>query len=278
MYKKNKQIVQNPRNVYETNFILCLLLKYNFILPIQINLEKNKISLDKIFLCIQCIIIFFIIFDVVSYLYTFGLGLNDNLVNIIECIQNMFLIISIVILPSLGFFIITKLELFFNKILVFDKYFNEAECILLHKLTNRRHIYIFVLFFISQIHLMIFNLITLDYFIFYDVCFTYFTICFPVHNIFMVSYSHVNLVFLINERLQLLINKIEIKCQKNKCYFEKCSELLEELNIINALCDIMNEFNSNFGIIISNTIIAGFIAAIYFAYIIFNYFYYYPII
>lgn len=276
MLKQIKKITQNPENIYETNFVLCILLKYLFIFPIKINLKNHKINLNRTFLIIQLLTIIFIISNIFLNLYTDGLGLIFNKVNIIGLFQYITIIISTVILSISCFSVVTKLDIFFYKIFIFDKYFNKAEVTSLNKIINHRNIYIFIFILLSQTYLTIFECVYGDNITFYHMYYSYVTIIFPVHNIFLVTYSQVNFVYMINQRLQLISDRIKIKYEVYKLYsldnnlidtkFDKV-----ELQMISILCDIIDEFNYGFGTVIYTAIISGFITVVYFTYVVFSY-------
>lgn len=262
------QFLLNPKDVYASNYLLFLIMRYFYIYPVKISFDddsKYKLTFDRQRLKIPCLIMLFVTIGVLIQSQEISsLKGEFNALNIYASIQCVAIFFSTCLSYIFGFFAVKKFENFFNDILILDQCFNDSECCALWKTPKFINIPVFILVLTSYIY-SIYSIFFLEKSLSFSVCFAYFYTVVSLNNIFLTIYCHICIAFLLKQRFHLVIRNLKnllliltFESQINLNTSEYSSIMVKQiftnLEMISNICDIVEKINHDFGVIISSSI------------------------
>lgn len=241
--KNRLKLLKNPKNIYESNYLLLIMLKHLFVFPLDVycNYNKNKYSLNfnKRGIILPTIIIIYTVYNSINYIKIIY-DLNFDIHFLYSFIQIFVNILLICVLYSINFLLVSNLRLYLNKIWTFDQFFSKAELIQFHKNLGVCHYSAFtivLLVFISTVF-------RIQKFSLYMIC-EYLIAEIPFINMFFVIYCHFICTLILKQRFKLISNKLHIY-NDNKLNLIN-SDILSNLKLSSDLCDVIEDVNRNFG-------------------------------
>lgn len=261
--KNRLKMIKQPQNIYESNYLLFIMLKYFFVFPLNVSFRDNRH------------ILFFdkkrIIFPITIIILT-TCGITDAFISILTLqsfkIYHLYAIFqdftganSIYVIYLSGFTVPQKLASYFSRIRSFEYLFPRNKDALTYKKMQTYHllvaatilVYIFI-FFHAKMFWYITPTLKLLMLLIQPI---------PFFNIVLVIYCHLSLVLIIKQRISLLKQNIKQYCKMYNSradnFLQTGNKILDSLKVMVDLFDVMEDINSNFGILLSSALTSAFI-------------------
>lgn len=268
--KNRLKIITDPKDIYESNYLLFLVLKSFFYLPLSITFQQNsRITLQTdyknclVSLSIIIYILWKIVEDIANYSYRNDVNPLYNVIFIASAMQVFSIISSILVCYILAF---TRTKNFFKIICalkILDDKINDGKIAELIQKLGSAHKIIFVLFFVFACYVTI-VIILMSPQMEVNFIVQFLLIGFiPFINVALTNYHYITIIFISRQRFGLIADRIEEVYHKNNnstwINQESHFKINHYLNSYNLLLDVIEKFNENFGALISSAIVASYI-------------------
>lgn len=251
----------DPKNVYEANYILFIILRHLNIFPMKISINHNlnhSLQFDTRRLLLYII---FALTNLSLDATLFWQGLtNDSSIHkttqlITTCSCTVF---SALLLIRLTFFKIDTLNNIFMNLLRLDYDFQAVELKMVHKLTLYFHLIIitFILFFHIPVLVVFFKLTFFHYIM---ILMYHVSLMVPFTNATLIMYFYFTLILMLYLRLKLLSNRFK----KN---FDHPKYIFVHAKIFNNICDVAELINLNISVLLNAAFCISYIYLVVFFY------------
>lgn len=262
------EILINPQNVHEANYILFVMLKHFNIIPMTISIGKqsdNFLILDKKRLLVYILFFTLTLCLILLHLW-YGLT-NESTVNKMTVMINecSVMVISAFLLIKLAFFKVGNFSIIFAKISKLDNYLDKIELKQINKTISYCHVALLMMIVLNVIFLLLY------YSLFFDI-FTrlsyHIKVVAPLTNALSVIYFYFSFSLMLHQRFKSIMYYVEKQLSisyNHEIFIGSLSKILDDL------LEIAEQFNTNFGSLINSAVCVLYIYVVVFAYSINKY-------